>query len=196
MSHNQDKIEKLGKSILDDAKAEAERILKEAHDKAEELLIYAEKEYRQAEENEIAIDREKTVLSHQKEMSMRDFAAHKDVLAHRNKLVSSMFDKIQFRIEEYTKTEDYSKLFASLVEKADREKPMYDGCVLYVKPGDEALARKCSKTDKIKVEADGALTLGGVSVFYPKESVFLNYTLDMAFEKQKQEFVNHGELSL
>ena len=87
MPEVQDRIEKLGNSILSDAQKKAEEIISKAQQQADELTEQAREQYRRSEENEVALDRQKTHTLYAKELSNSDFAAHKSVLAHRCGLV-------------------------------------------------------------------------------------------------------------
>ena len=60
MPEVQDRIEKLGNSILSDARRKAEEIISKAQQQADELTEQAREQYRRSEDSEIALDRQKT----------------------------------------------------------------------------------------------------------------------------------------
>ena len=71
MPEVQDRIEKLGNSILSDAQNKAEEIISKAQQQADELTEQAREQYRRREENEVALDRQKTHTIYAKELSKR-----------------------------------------------------------------------------------------------------------------------------
>ena len=132
MPEVQDRIEKLGNSILSDAQKKAEEIISKAQQQADELTEQAREQYRRSEENEVALDRQKTHTLYAKELSKSDFAAHKSVLAHRCGLVDSLFEDIKNKLEEFAKSDKYSGFMTALAEKADKEQAFSKDCVINV----------------------------------------------------------------
>ncbi len=49
---------------------------------------------------------------------------------------------------------------------------------------------------KISVQADKNIKLGGVSVFYPSDSVYIDKTYDNSFQQQKAEFVKNAFMQI
>lgn len=197
MPEVQDRIEKLGNSILSDAQKKAEEIISKAQQQADELSEQAREQYRRSEETEVALDRQKTHTLYAKEVSKSDFAAHKSVLAHRCELVDSLFDNIKSKLESFVKSGEYSNYMNCLAEKANNEKAFNKDCVINVGRNDKNLAEDIAGKYGIGVAVDRNIELGGMSVYYPSENIYLDYTLDLALEQQRNAFVaSHGELSL
>ena len=140
MPEVQDRIEKLGNSILSDAQKKAEEIISKAQQQADELTEQAREQYRRSEENEVALDRQKTHTLYAKELSKSDFAAHKSVLAHRCGLVDSLFEDIKNKLEEFAKSDKYNDFMTALAEKADKEQAFSKDCVINVGRNDKQLA--------------------------------------------------------
>ena len=197
MPEVQDRIEKLGNSILSDAQKKAEEIISKAQQQADELTEQAREQYRRSEENEVALDRQKTHTLYAKELSKSDFAAHKSVLAHRCGLVDSLFEDIKNKLEEFAKSDKYSGFITALAEKADKEQAFSKDCVINVGRNDKRLADDIAQKYGIGVAVDRNIELGGLSVYYPSENIYIDYTLDLALEQERKAFVaGHGELSL
>ena len=153
--------------------------------------------YRRSEENEVALDRQKTHTLYAKELSKSDFAAHKSVLAHRCGLVDSLFEDIKNKLEEFAKSDKYSGFMTALAEKADKEQAFSKDCVINVGRNDKQLADDIAQKYGIGVAVDRNIELGGLSVYYPSENIYIDYTLDLALEQERKAFVaGHGELSL
>ena len=197
MPEVQDRIEKLGNSILSDARQKAEEIISKAQQQADELTEQAREQYRRSEETEVALDRQKTHTLYAKEVSKSDFAAHKSVLAHRRELVDSLFEDIKTKLEDFTKSKEYGEYMNALAEKANKEQPFSEDCIIYVGKNDKQLAGGIAEKYGIGVAVDRNIELGGISAYYPSENVYIDYTLDLALEQERKAFVaGHGELSL
>ena len=194
MPEVQDRIEKLGNSILSDAQKKAEEIISKAQQQADELTEQAREQYRRSEENEVALDRQKTHTLYAKELSKSDFAAHKSVLAHRCGLVDSLFEDIKNKL---AKSDKYSGFMTALAEKADKEQAFSKDCVINVSRNDKQLVDDIAQKYGIGVAVDRNIELGGLSVYYPSENIYIDYTIDLALEQERKAFVaGHGELSL
>ncbi len=197
MPEVQDRIEKLGNSILSDAGRKAEEIISKAQQQADELTEQAREQYRRSEESEIALDRQKTHTLYAKELSKSDFAAHKSVLAHRCELVDSLFDDIRKRLESFVKSGEYAEFMNALAKKANDEQAFSKDCVINVSKDDKQLAKDIADKYGVGVAVDRNIELGGISVYYPSQNIYIDYTLDLALEQQRNAFVaGHGELSL
>lgn len=191
-----DRVGRLADTILADAKVNAEKIIADAGKQAEELLNQARELYRRDEQSQIEADRQKSHARYAKEISTRVFNSHKQVLEHRKELVNGLFEKVRGKIDEYRATDSYRDLLIKLVKKADREIKIVSGCVVYVSKNDMKYGDEIKKYCPADVKSDANITLGGVSVFYPDNKVYVDYTLDSTLEKQRRDFVNHNELSL
>ena len=184
MPEVQDRIEKLGNSILSDARRKAEEIISKAQQQADELTEQAREQYRRSEDSEIALDRQKT-------------AAHKSVLAHRCELVDSLFDDIRKRLESFVKSSEYAEFMNALAKKANNEQAFSKDCVINVSRDDKQLAMDIADKYGVGVSVDRNIELGGITVYYPSENIYIDYTLDLALEQQRKAFVaGHSELSL
>ena len=197
MPELKDRIEKLGNSILTVAENKADEIISKAQQQADELLVQAREQYRRSEESEIAEDRQKSHTRYAKELSKSDFAAHKSVLNHRRELVESLFENIRKKLEGFVNSSEYGIFVRRLAEKADKEMPLGKDCVIYMGRNDKQLAENIAEEFGISFAVDRNIDIGGLSVYYPSENVYLDYTLDLALEQQRNAFVaGHSELSL
>ncbi len=193
MLNGHERIEELGRNMLEEAQQQAEKIISDAEKASERLIAEAKEKYRQDEETQVAQDKHETDVTYSKEISKKDYTVHKTVLSYRNEKVNEIFDKVYKKIDEFTTANEYVIYLKKLIEKANNEKNFYDDCIVYYSKKDEELINSIVQ---IKTMCDKNIRLGGISVFYPKENMFIDYSLDTAFENQRKEFVNHSELSL
>ena len=75
--------------------------------------------------------------------------------------------------------------------------PFGKDCVINVSRIDKLLAENIANEYGISAAVDRNIEIGGLSVYYPSENVYLDYTLDLALEQQRNAFIaSHSELSL
>lgn len=191
-----DRIGRLSETIMADAEKSAADIIKNAEETALQITSEAHQLFAGDEQRQINEDRAKTEGLYAKEMSSRDFAAKKEILAYRTELVNKLFYSIEEKISAYCEKEDYKELLIKLVEKADKEQPVTDTSVIYLSQRDMKYSDMIEKRFKAKVKKDKNISLGGVLVYYPEKNLFADNTLDTSLEKQRSLFVNKKELAL
>ena len=196
MLEEQKRAERLGDIIVADAKHIAAEIIENAKNKAEELVKKAQEKYKHDEEEDIIQDKHDTSIIYAKELSYRDFKARKEVLSYRNQKVNELFETVCARLEEYTSSDEYTLKLKELVDRANEQIPLYDECIVYHRAKDEEKVRNAVKEYRVTAEIDKTISIGGISVYYPKENIYINFTFDFALARERKDFANHSELSL
>ena len=196
MLEEQKRAQRLGVIIVEDAKHIASEIIENAKKESEEIIKRAQEKYRHDEEEDILQDKHDTSIIYAKELSHRDFEARKQVLSYRNQKVNELFEKVSVRIGEYTDSEKYTEKLKALIEKANAQMPLYEGCVINHSAKDEAKAKQAVNGYTAATAVDKTILLGGISVYYPKENIYLDFTFDSALDIECRNFANHSELSL
>ena len=165
MLEEQKRAERLGKIILEDAKRIAEEIIENARKQSEEIVEKAQEKYKHDEEEDILQDKHDTGIIYAKELSHRDFEAKKDVLAFRNQKVNELFERVSSRILEYVQSDAYTKKLSALIERADKEIPLYEECVIYHSAGDKDVISAIAGCKTVGTAVDKTILLGGILVF-------------------------------
>lgn len=191
---NLDKAARFKETINTAAEAEINALLDAARAKAAEAVAGADEEY--LEENYRLVSGEakriKNSLAH--EVSRKSFEASREVFAHRNRCIEEFFEELAKEIAEYSKTAGYAEGLKEILLKINEERPFEEKSVIYVKAED--LEKVGKLYPKLRAEADKNIRLGGASVFYPSDSVYIDKTYDNSFEGQKAEFVNNRFMQL
>lgn len=196
MQEQQERINHMGNTIIADATKIADEIIADAHLKADKIIKTAYDKYMRDEESQLKNDKISTQISYQKDISKHDFDAHKEILAHRNKLVEDFFGQINEKIGLFTQSDSYTDYLLNIINEINKEKQICDGDIIFIRKNDIHLKEKISQKYKVEIKIDKNIILGGTSVFYPKENIYINKTLDEKFEAEKSGFVNHTELQL
>ncbi len=196
MLEEQKRAQRLGVIIVEDAKQIASEVIENAKRESEEIIKKAQEKYRHDEEEDILQDKHDTSIIYAKELSHRDFEARKQVLSYRNQKVNELFTKVSVRIGEYTDSEKYTETLKALIGKANAQIPLYEGCVINHSAKDDAKVKKAVSGYIAATAVDKTILLGGISVYYPKENIYIDLTFDSALDAERKNFANHSELSL
>lgn len=191
---NMEKTAKFEQAINSAADAEIKGYLEQAQKAAEEALKSVNTEYLDKSDNSFLSETEKIKKSFEHQLSQKQFDASREVFAHRTKRVEELFSQLKQEIADFTQTYEYENKLFEIIKEIEGDYPFDEATVLYVRQKD--LDKVKEKYPKLKVEVDKKIKLGGVSVFYPNMSLFLDKTFDNSFENQKAEFVNNKIMQL
>jgi vacuolar-type H+-ATPase subunit E/Vma4 len=124
------------------------------------------------------------------------YAADRKVLTHRNALVNELFDDIRRELTEFTESEKYEKHLENCVAAANRERSLSDPVFVYCRKADLELAEKVLRKYGITPKADRNILLGGLMFKYPVRGIFIDFTLDSAFDAEREAFSSRSEMQL
>ena len=183
-----DKLVQFEEKINAEADAEIEALLSEARARAEKAVAGADEEYLEKSYH-IVSGRTKDMkrrLDHT--VSQKSFEASREIFAHRNKLVEDFFDGVARRVLDYVKTDDYRKNLAEILKEVNASHAFTATSKAYVRAEDMDTVKKLYPT--LQVEADKKIKLGGVTVYYPEDKIYIDRTFDNTFEEQKTAFAD------
>lgn len=191
---NMEKVARFEEAINREADAEINALLSKAREKAEEAVACADNEYLEESYRLVSGETGKIKRKLDNSVSQRSFEASKEFFAHRNKRVEEFFDALQKEIIDFSHTPEYEQRLKGIIAEINRERPITDTSVVYVKAADTEKAKKLYPNFNIK--SDKNIKLGGATVFYPESSVYIDKTIDNAFTQQKTDFVNNEFMQL
>lgn len=186
---NMEKVARFEEAINREADAEINALLSKAKEKAEEAVACADNEYLEESYRLVSGETGKLKRKLDNSVSQKSFEASKVFLSHRNKRVEEFFDALQKEIVEFSRTPEYEQRLKSIIAEIDSERPITDTSVVYVKADDTEKAKKLYPNFNIR--SDKNIKLGGVTVFYPESSIYIDKTIDNSFAQQKTDFVNN-----
>ena len=190
------KLEKMREQIMAAADAEAKKTLADAEKKVKEML--------EEENRRIAGEQSRTLLAkasraesdERKRVSESKFAADRKVLLHRNALVNGFFGEICDELEEFTRSDKYKAHLEKCAKLADKQEKLTADTAVYCRRSDMQTVQDVLEKYGIKAEADRNITLGGLIFKYPGKGIFIDLTLDSAFEAQREAFSARSEMQL
>lgn len=191
---NMEKTARFEEAIKAESEAEANAVLSAAQTRAKEAVSCADEEYLEKIYNLVSTETKNIKRKYEKLVSQKDFEASKAVFAHRSETVEAFFKDMAKEISDFAKTDEYLQDLKKTLSETEKENAFDTDTVAYVKAEDVDKVKKLYPS--LNVKADKKIKLGGVNVFYPKKSLYIDKTFDNAFEQQKEEFVNNGFMQL
>ena len=184
----EDKVAQFEEKINAEADAEIEALLSEARARAEKAVSGADEEYLEKSYNVVSGKTKdiKRRLDHT--VSQKSFEASREIFAHRNKLVEDFFDGIAKKLQDYAKSDDYRKNLADILKDVNTQHAFTSTSKAYVRAEDVDTVKKLYPA--LQVEADRKIKLGGVTVYYPEDKIYIDRTFDNTFEEQKTAFAD------
>lgn len=192
--NNLDKIARFEEAINSAAQAEIDSLLTSAKEKADEALACADDKYLEESYREVSLEAKNIKARIAHSVSQKSFETKKELFAYRNSRIEEFFGEMEKEIRDYTNTPDYAKNLSEILSAADKEKAFGKDAIIFVRSEDVKKAKELYPS--LTVKKDGNIKLGGATVFYPSESVYLDRTFDNAFDRQKTEFVNNSFMQL
>ena len=190
------KLEKMRRQIDAAAEAEAKKLIGDAEKKAKAMLD-EETEIIEKEKNRTALAKaSKAESDARKRVSESKFTADRKVLLHRNSLVNSLFYEIGAELSDFAASDRYKAHLEKCAELADSQEKLTAGTAVYCRRKDSDTAQEVLKKYGIRVETDRNITLGGLIFKYPEKGIFIDLTLDSAFEAQREAFSARSEMQL
>ena len=184
-----DKIAQFEEKINAAADAEIEALLSEAKARAEKAISGADEKYLERSYNVVS-GRTKDIKRHlDHTVSQKSYEASREILAHRNKLVEDFFDGIASKLLEYAKTDDYRQSLADILKEVNAVHAFTPTSKAYVRAEDVDTVKKLYPS--LQVEADRKIKLGGVTVYYPEDKIYIDKTSDNTFQEQNTAFADN-----
>ncbi|MBO6229224.1 MAG: V-type ATP synthase subunit E [Ruminiclostridium sp.] len=190
------KLDKLRQQIRAAAELDAKRVLEDAEKRAK-AMTDEESERIEKEQGGAMLSKVSRFESgERKRVSESRYAADRKVLLHRNALVDGLFDDIKAELSELTSSDRYKSHLEKCAERADSEHKISGDVTVYCRKEDLTAAGEVMKKYGAKVAADRNITLGGLIFKYPDKGLFIDLTLDTAFENERSAFASRSEMQL
>lgn len=194
MSDDIEKIARFEQEINKQADAEIETILSTAREKADEAVKIANEEYIEDSYHTVSGAVKDIKRRYERMVSQKSFEASRQVIAHRSGRVDEFFAQLEQKIKAYANTDEYTDKLKETLKSVDAQRPFTSGAIIYSRRDDVEKIKKLYPD--ASVEADKKIKLGGITVFYPADGIYIDKTMDNAFELQKADFVNNAFMRL
>lgn len=190
------KLGKFEQHINAAATADAENILADAEKRAEAMIKEERERFENERDSVLGTKISKYRADERKRVSERRYAADRKVLMHRNSLVDGLFADIGKDLEALAASDKYEAHLNACAEAADRREKIDGTVCVYCRKADLALAERIAGRYGAKAAADRNIVLGGLIFKYPEKGIYIDLTLDTAFENERSAFSARSEMQL
>ena len=195
MADNNEKLERLRRQIQAAAENDAKRILDEA-DKYSDAVLAEEQARLEKEHGGLMLSASsKFEAEERKRVSQARYEADRKVLMHRNRLVGQLFDEIRSELESFTASKKYENYLKRCAEDAVKQTGDIKGAVIRCRRKDEKLVRGLFGA-AAEIKTDSSINIGGLMFGFPGKGIFIDLTLDTAFENSREEFSSNAQMQL
>lgn len=197
MANSEEKVSKFVQAITQYAQDQKEKIHQEVEDFKSEKLLKAEQEVLRDSYSLIQKERMELQGDMSREMSRRDLAARKDLLALRRDMMLQVFGDAENKLTAFCSTPDYLDYLKKSMEELSGVLPA-QGTTYEVCRRDEALLPRlrelCPAGSRVELTDD--IRLGGIRGHNPSAGLMADDTLDARLEDQKDWFIAHAGLTI
>lgn len=185
-----DSLVKFSNAILDEAQKQKNRLLEKV--KNENIILIKKQEKCILQQKNIFFTTEVEKLKNEKnlKLSLYNYELKVSLIKMRNKLFTDMFDEIEKKIIEYTKTNLY---YSNLRADFFKAKNFIQENIFVVSALNKDINFLKSLSDKEFTIEEVKDIIGGFTVTCPQKRIYLDYTLKTILEEEKKLFIlNNG----
>ena len=197
MASIEERFAMIQKSVMDQAGAEAQKLLDQAKEYKESAMKKAEADVLQELYSRIQDEVAEIRTSATRSVSQKESKERQDLLLRREEITRSVFEQVKRRLLEFTKTPAYNDLMTEIAKELGIRCPM-EGTIVMLRREDYHLAAKLGEYfgKNVRILADEAIHIGGIKVMNQSSGVFMDETLDSRLEDQKPWFYSHSGLTI
>lgn len=196
MSDSNTKLERLKQQIAEAAELDAKRITEDAKKRADAMIKEETERIEKEQSGAMLSGLSKLENAERRRVSESKYAADRKVLLHRNALVDELFGEIRDELGKFAISDKYKAHIGKCAEAADKEEKLTSDVCVYCRKSDLETVGDVLKKYGVSVAADRNIKLGGLIFKYPAKGIFIDLTLDTAFEAERTAFASRSEMQL
>jgi len=198
MSTENEKLERFAKAVNDEVDAQIEEILKQADVSRNEIIEKANDESLYEAYDKIKEEIKKITNKYVKIVSKAELDTKREILLYREKIANQVIDNVKNKLVEFTSSKEYGDYLIKLVKEEITDETKAEDIIVYVSDKDIVYKNDIQKavSSDLRIENKSSIKIGGVCVYFEKDSVIKDKTLDTALEEQKGQFNNSSRLRL
>lgn len=198
MSTENEKLERFAKAVNDEVDSQIEEILKQADVSRNEIIEKANDESLYEAYDKIKEEIKKITNKYVKIVSKAELDTKREILLYREKIANQVIDNVKNKLVEFTSSKEYGDYLIKLVKEEITDETKAEDIIVYVSDKDIVYKNDIQKavSSDLRIEKKSSIKIGGVCVYFEKDSVIKDKTLDTALEEQKGQFNNSSRLRL
>ena len=197
MATIEERFQMIEKSVMDDASAEAQKLLDQAKAYRENAMKKAEEEVLQELYGRIQDEVSEIRISSTQSVSRKENQERQNLLLRREEITRAVFERVKKRLLDFTRTPAYTDLMEELAKELGARCPM-EGTVVMLRREDYHLSARLGEHfgKNCRILADESIRIGGLKVMNQSSGIFMDETLDSRLEDQKPWFYSHSGLTI
>ena len=187
MKNETEKLNKFKLAVFSEAQQQAQSIISQAEAEQKTRLTQAREETHNELLNIIGTLEKETEAKKVREVSSRRLEAQRNILIHRNEMMTRVFDNVKAELEKFCQSDKYEDELKARLEKCTAQRPDSEGTAYFAKR-DLELGTKLCKSTGLTPQSSDNIKLGGVMVAFSDCNIAFDCTFDASFEKEKERF--------
>ena len=195
MATIEERFQMIQQSVMEQASAEAQKLLDQAKEYKDNAMKKAEDEVLQELYGKIQDEVAEIRTSSTQNVSKKETQERQNLLLRREEITQAVFSQVKRRLLDFTKTPAYTDLMVELSKELGARCPM-EGTVVMLRRDDYHLASRLGDYfgKNCRILADESIRIGGLKVMNQSSGIFMDETLDSRLEDQKPWFYSHSGL--
>ncbi|MDP4118033.1 MAG: V-type ATP synthase subunit E [Bacillota bacterium] len=195
MSNIKEKLESFEKTIMEDAEKQSNEILAEFEAKKKQIASEMENKARREAEEKLKAETEKLERKANEEISGILAVGKRELLVKRQEIMDAVFEKIENKINEYRKTDEYFQYLKGKIHDGIESVGQGD-IVVYLDKSDAGLKDAVEKEFSVKVEFDLSDIKGGARVCNITKNVVCDNTIVDRLIEERDKFLEISGLNI
>jgi vacuolar-type H+-ATPase subunit E/Vma4 len=198
MSTENEKLERFAKAVNDEVNSQIEEILKQADVSRNEIIEKANDESLYDAYDKIKEEIKKITNKYVKIVSKAELDTKREILLYREKIANQVIYNVKNMLIDFTSSKDYVDYLIKLAKEEITDETDVKDIVVFVSEKDIVYINEIQKaiSNDLRIEKKSSIKIGGLCVYFEKDSVIKDKTLDTALEEQKSQFNNSSRLRL
>lgn len=194
--NNNQKIAAFQDSVLKEIDDKIVHMLANANEERKRIVEKAKDDYLVESFRRVSNETKLIKNACRRRVSKQSFDSERAVLTERNSLIDDFFGGIEKKLKAFAVSSGYADYFKDVLKSANEKMPFYEGVTVQVSPADYAKTALLNDFPALKAESSRKIKIGGMTVYYPNEKLYVDLTLDKQLKKERDGFVNNSELRL
>lgn len=197
MSTESEKLKRFSKAVYSEADKQAEEIISSANSTHDSEIQNSSDSSLASAYVVIKDDIKNIQNKYKKSVASQEINSKRAILNHREQLAKQVFQNVIKKLKNFKNSDDYLTFLQKNLKQIILENPEKAG-VVYLAPVDFKYLNKLIEItgDSYTFEEKRTIKLGGLSVYYPKDNILCDNTIDSLLEEQVDLFHKKADFKL
>ena len=186
---NEEKITHIRTAAMEEARAEANAIIKQHEDALRSVFEQHWIEARRQSETRVRAESVTAKQQLNMAMSKAQLELKREMGKIQTELKTELFEEVQLKLLAFMRTEEYKEVLIRYIEKAAQ---FASGMAIYINPSDADKKTYLEERTGMTLTISKVDFIGGVRAVVPEKNVLVDYAFKGALENEYQKFRFRG----